>query len=333
MPGFVLVVAFFASAVGPPTPDRGKQGLARMFVEPAAAATAATVRVLGDGEEAALGAVVSADGYIATKGSELRGKLTCRLADGRTLPAEFVDYHRPTDLAMLKVEAAGLKAVEFAATDDPEVGTLVAATAPAAGPAGVGMIGGRVRKLYATEAIIENHNRGKLGVNGLRDAESTDGVIVGGVDPGQGADRAGVKPRDLIVELGGKRVKDRDAYFEVMANRRRGDEVSVKVRRDGRELTLDVRLGPYSANDLYTSQQSMGGLLSGRRTGFPQVASHDALVRASDCGGPLVDLDGNVLGLNIARAGRTESWVLPGRVVTPLLPNLKAAKYGDWLGR
>ena len=31
----------------------------------------------------------------------------------------------------------------------------------------------------------------------------------------------------------------------------------------------------------------------------------------ADCGGPLVNLDGKVVGMNIARAGRTESYAIP----------------------
>ena len=53
----------------------------------------------------------------------------------------------------------------------------------------------------------------------------------------------------------------------------------------------------------------------------------DMVVDAKDCGGPVVDLDGNVLGINIARAGRVETWVLPSEVIRPLLPDLKAGKF------
>jgi S1-C subfamily serine protease len=40
-----------------------------------------------------------------------------------------------------------------------------------------------------------------------------------------------------------------------------------------------------------------------------------------------VDLDGNVLGINIARAGRVETWALPPDVVKPLIADLKAGKF------
>ncbi|MCH2580171.1 MAG: hypothetical protein MK133_03125, partial [Planctomycetes bacterium] len=46
-----------------------------------------TVRVFCDGQRVALGTVVSKRGEVLTKASELKGKIECRLADGRSLPA------------------------------------------------------------------------------------------------------------------------------------------------------------------------------------------------------------------------------------------------------
>ena len=46
---------------------------------------------------------------------------------------------------------------------------------------------------------------------------------------------------------------------------------------------------------------------------------------AIDCGGPLVDLDGAAVGLNIARAGRTESYALPADVVIAAVKTLRSA--------
>jgi serine protease Do len=40
------------------------------------------------------------------------------------------------------------------------------------------------------------------------------------------------------------------------------------------------------------------------------------------CGGPLVNLDGKAIGLNIARAGRVTTYALPARLVKRILDNL-----------
>src|SRR5262249_24935187 len=49
-----------------------------------------TVRVRCNDKDAALGTIVSADGYIITKASLLRGRLACVLKDGKALAARLV---------------------------------------------------------------------------------------------------------------------------------------------------------------------------------------------------------------------------------------------------
>lgn len=56
-----------------------------------------------------------------------------------------------------------------------------------------------------------------------------------------------------------------------------------------------------------------GGPFSQRRFGFPTVLAHDTTLAPDQCGGPLVDADGNVIGLNIARALRVTSYALTAR--------------------
>jgi serine protease Do len=75
----------------------------------------------------------------------------------------------------------------------------------------------------------------------------------------------------------------------------------------------------------------MGGPLSERRNGFPTILQHDAVLRPSDCGGPLVDLDGKVIGINIARAGRTESYAAPAEALLPLMYDLMSGKHAPKL--
>ena len=47
-----------------------------------------------DGTDAWLGTIVGPDGWVLTKASELKGRITCRLRDGRELDARNVGVHR-----------------------------------------------------------------------------------------------------------------------------------------------------------------------------------------------------------------------------------------------
>jgi serine protease Do len=274
----------------------------------------------------ALGTIVSADGYILTKGSELRGAVSCILRDGSAYDAKQVGYHKPSDLALVKIAAEGLKPVKFADRKAAIVGNWVAATGTESEPIAVGVISAAARKLYGEQALIENANKGYLGI-GLETAEEEDGAVVRDVMPGAAAAKAKLKKGDVICELSGKSIKNRDALIALLENYRPGETVTVRVRRGEEELSLKVKLGSKSDFDRGSFQNAMGGALSGRRTGFPTVIQHDTVIRPTDCGGPLVDLSGNVLGINIARAGRVETWTIPGDVVLPILKDLKAGKY------
>jgi serine protease Do len=318
-----------ADVLAQPVPDRGKKKLPPLFVEVSASAAESTIRVQCDDKDAALGTIVAADGFILTKGSELRGTITCRLRDGRVLKAKVIGYHKPTDLALLKVDATGLKPIAFAANTEAVVGNWVAVPSPGPEPIAVGVISAPVRKLYREESFVENYNKGYLGVMGIRDAEDTDGAMIGEVDPHGTGFRSGLRSNDLIFEVAGKPIRDRDALLAALGNYRPGDQVALRVRRGEEERALVVKFGTRSTTDRGTFQNGMGGALSGRRTGFPAIVQHDTVLRPSDCGGPLVDLDGKVLGINIARAGRVETWTLPGEVIRPLLKDLMAGKYGD----
>ena len=79
---------------------------------------------------------------------------------------------------------------------------------------------------------------------------------------------------------------------------------------------LDKRPAKYLAGN---PQERMGSELSNRRGGFPFILQHDTIIKPADCGGPLVDLDGKVVGINIARAGRSESYAIPSDEVQKLL--------------
>jgi serine protease Do len=320
------LLAFSGAASAQSFSDKGKKKLPRLFAEAVSGVIDSTVRVQCDGKDVAFGTVVSKNGYVLTKGSELHGPASCVLRDGTAYDAKLIGYHKPSDLALLKIDAEGLKPVTFADAGAATVGNWVAATGTGTDPIAVGVVSASARKLYGEQAFIENGNKGYLGIN-LGDPEEGDGVLVVRVEAGAAAAKAGLKPKDVICEVAGKSIKGRDALIQTLETYRPGDKVKVRVRRGEDELDIEVKLGRKSDFDRGSFQNAMGGDISGRRTGFPAVIQHDTVIRPADCGGPLVDLDGHVLGINIARAGRVETWAIPGDVIKPILKELKDGKY------
>jgi len=390
------------------------------FKSVVAKANESTVRVKCDDKDTILGTIVDSDGLILTKLSELKGTIYVRLPDGTEYDATIVAAHRPTDLALLKVDAKGLTAVKFTDTKKVPAGHWLAAGGPTSDPVSVGIVSVMTRKLTGRDAILPNPNRGYLGIypedakddegkplgakiagfapngaaekaglaagdvivemNGKKvttqaelrefldslqggdvvalkatrkgetkefkvtlssallerigvtptDEKDADGNFVGvkivSLSPGGPASAAGLLKDDVICEINGKKVEGQSALRDLIEGLKGGDVVNMKALRNGESKNFKVKVGA-AVRDRSDMQNSMGSVLSGRRTGFTEVLQTDMVVDAKDCGGPVVDLDGNVLGISIARAGRVETWVLPSEVIRPLLPALKAGKF------
>jgi S1-C subfamily serine protease len=69
------------------------------------------------------------------------------------------------------------------------------------------------------------------------------GAIVEQVEPGSGADAAGVRSGDIIVQLGDDPIENTGDLFGALRDYQPGDTVELTVVRDGEEQTLDVTLG------------------------------------------------------------------------------------------
>ena len=102
-----------------------------------------------------------------------------------------------------------------------------------------------------------------------------------------------------------------------------GDPLVLSLRRDDRELTCVVHADSESiAHRIHQYQYASVSL---RRTGFPSVLSHDAIVSRANCGGPVVDLQGRIVGVNIARIQRCSTLALPANRILELLAQMREA--------
>ncbi len=126
-------------------------------------------------------------------------------------------------------------------------------TAIIAGGQGIGfaipvdLARGIIKQLKAHGSVT----RGWLGV-GIQDlnreiadyygVEGKKGTLVMEVFPGDPADEAGIKPRDIIISVAGKDVESSRDLTGIIANIPVGEKIKVKVLRNGREKTLRVTI-------------------------------------------------------------------------------------------
>jgi serine protease Do len=284
------------------------------------------VRVRCDNKDVALGTVVEADGYILTKASELKNsKLAVRFKDGRELPAQLVAVHPRQDLALLKVKATGLSPAEWRDSKDDGVGSWVASVGPSDEAVAVGNISVAAR----VGPRGPNLNSGFLGVQ-MDELEGGKGVKLKLVMTDTAAEKAGLKNGDVITTINSSAISGIQSMQDILMETKPGDKITIKGTREGKPIDITVTLGkrPQTpGGDRGDMQNRMGSVLSDKRTGFPKILQHDTVLKNTDCGGPLVDLDGKVVGINIARAGRTETWAIPAEDIQPIIVELKSGKF------
>jgi serine protease Do len=277
-----------------------------------------TVRIFADGRKAALGAVVDSQGFVVTKASELKGKLECQLQDGRRVAADIVGQDSSVDLALLKIDATKLPSIAWAESSDAAVGSWLITPGLEADPVSIGVVSVGPRKIAAPSGAL-----------GVQLDSKEDIARIERVMPDSAAERAGMQNGDVIVKINGKEIKGRQTLIETVRGYMPGERIEVVVKRGDKETTLTVTLGSlaqlFHGNERAEFQNNLGGQLSERRAGFALAIQHDSVLKPNECGGPIVDLDGKCLGINIARAGRVESYAIPASLVREVVERLKAA--------
>ncbi len=276
--------------------------------------------VMLDGRrEIGYGIVISPEGHILTKASEVASaaglSVTVNETNYKEVKVLLVDPQ--WDVALLKVEASGLVPVVWSPTSAVPQGTWVVANGASTRTTRrllAGIISAKIREIPASGGAA-------LGVVLNAKAKALE---VEEVNEKSGAKEAGLQKGDVILTIEGKKVKKVEEIGEILKDRKAGTSVKMTYRRDGKEITVDVRLA--ARGELFTDQMNrndqMSGDFSPRRSGFPRVMQHDILGSRQVQGGPLLDLDGKCLGMNIARANRAESFAIPVEEVKEIAARL-----------
>jgi serine protease Do len=264
--------------------------------------------VIYDGrKEAAYGVVISAQGDILTKASEIKDikNLAVTVDQKKFTEVKVLSSDPVWDVAHLKVDAAGLTPVKYAPTSAVPQGTWVVAngaTTRTHRRVLAGIVSAKIREVTTAGGAA-------LGVTLKEDAKDLEIVEV---TEKSGANEAGLQKGDVITAIEDQPVTSREEIAKALKDRKAGTKVKVSYRRNNEVATVEVLLMAKSEMaDQMSRNDQMSGLYSERRSGFPRVLQHDILGAKSVVGGPLLDLDGRCLGMNIARANRAESFAIP----------------------
>jgi S1-C subfamily serine protease len=268
-----------------------------------------------------LGTIVESNGYIVTKASDLPDHPMVSLPDGRTMSARLIGKDTATDIALLKISARGLTAVKFA--DAGPLGTWLAAPTADPNQPAVGVVSNAARPIPEKFSHFEGEQKLVLGVGFAGPS-----LVLSMITPGMPADIAGLKIGDEVTELDGTAVKDTADFLARMKKHTTGDTVTIKVQRGEQYLELKPLLGKVkattqTANSVGEADNVAGGKLSKRRTNFPMAIQTDTAIWADQCGGPLINLQGQTVGVTIARYDRVCTFAIPAELVQQTVAKLK----------
>ncbi|MDP0490743.1 MAG: PDZ domain-containing protein [Verrucomicrobiota bacterium JB023] len=266
------------------------------------------------------GVVLSADGYILAKASEVDAmdeELTIMVDRKRFTEVERVATDQNWDVTLLKVPGEGLSPATWQ-DEEPELGTMVfsnSGTGRFKRRAQLGVISAKARE-------IGGEGLAALGVGLDMEAEE---LVVESVADGSGAAEAGVHEEDVIVSLNGEKLGKPEEFMDVLRDLLPGDEVTLGLRRNGEEMELVVTMSVRA--EIYPEQLTRNDMMSGefskRRTNFPRVIQHDTPMAQRTVGGPLLNMRGECVGMNIAFASREASYAIPAKEVQALFAKLK----------
>jgi serine protease Do len=149
--------------------------------------------------------------------------------------------------------------------------------------------------------------------NAEMQAKMVSGVEVKRVYPRTVGERIGLLRNDLLFQINERPVRDAQALRAVASRLKVGQTLEVQVVRDGQVVKRSLQIERFSRR-LYHDRWG-GGPFSERRFGFGEVVVHDTLIKPEQCGGPLINLDGRLVGINIARSLRVATFAIPAEQV------------------
>lgn len=282
-------------------------------------AAKSTVRVWSGRNRLAYGTVVGDGRRVLTKWSEIarsNGNLRVESSAGEAVPAKVAGVYEDDDIAVLETTGTPLAPVKWS-PEDPKLGGFLAAPQPDGRPAAFGVVSVLERNLRETDKAY-------LGVEADPRFEGP-GVRIAGISEDSGSAAAGLKPGDIILKVGERPISGLLELKNSLVGVSPGSTVKVIARSGGKEKTFDVLLGNRPnlmtnfPGDRLRVMERMGGEISRVRDSFSRAIQTDMRPQPDQIGGPVVDLQGRVIGITIARADRTRSFVMPAAAVQELL--------------
>ena len=247
--------------------------------------------------------------WVATKLSELTPEVPvqCRFHDGSQSACMLVKSNVALDLCLLKLETPREGVVALESADISETDLLYSPIAVSIGGEDMNRVGLLTRVQHSEPALV-----GKLGAVLEMDGAAR-AVRVKDVAPNSTAGMAGLQTGDRILVVNQESIGRLDDVGAALSKRQPGDWLNFQFERGSTSQSAFARLqhDPGERFERTEFLDGRSGRVSERRSGFASVFQHDAPLSPSQCGGPVCDLSGRIIAINIARRARESTLAVP----------------------
>jgi serine protease Do len=252
--------------------------------------------------------------YIISKSSLIGADPIVKLIEGKTVPVKVVYRDKNTDLVLLepitKIKG-GISLSTFAKDilNSSQLGDFIVSVLPYAANSEVSVIGSATLSLNKVAAMAF------LGAA----VAYKQPVEITVVQPGSPAANAGVQVGDQVLSIDSASIDKPEDYGNQLIKYWIGDTIKFDVHRQGNRISKQIILTSRPERPATHPADLFKGGKSNRRDGFNTVFVQSTNIRPEQCGGPVVDTNGNFYGINIARFSRTSTIVTPASVILSFL--------------
>jgi serine protease Do len=294
---------------------RALQSLGTMF-------RARIVEVVNGAVPVGLATVLDDDGYAVTKATVLPPKPQCRMPDGSVVSINLIGVDKALDLAILRLPMRNVHPVSWTSRAEPvRAGTVSAALGVSGSVLSWGIVSVDTQALtnidrptYDLPLRVKAAAPEVAGhvseIDGHYVLDSVDGL----------AETAGLSRGDRLVSVEGHEIGTENDLSASVSKRFSGDTVDVVFIREARTMIIQL---PLAADP---------GIWKGtfRSDDFPVAFEYSPPVRNNQCGGPLVDLKGQVIGVTVGNLAPHAGWAIPIETVHQLLVDARAGTLSPW---
>ncbi len=254
-------------------------------------------------------------GNLISKSSRIGTNPRVELSTGGFVSADIVSRDSKNDLVLLRANLPGTTGIDLRRVyGDVEEKPGKLLITPSSKDGGEISVWGS--KYFAVNRTLMSG--GFLGVE-MAVQPNAGRVVFARVRDGA-AKAAGVESGDIVLRMDDVEIRRQGDVRNFLRTKDPNSTITALLERNGEQIEKTIVLGNRPDMTGHVADNLIGGK-SLRRDGFSLAIAHDADLKPEDCGGPVFDLNGQFLGVNIARSSRVRSYVIPKTVLKQFVNN------------